>query len=650
MDTADRLLFEKWARGRDARAFKSLAGKYAGMVYATCARVLGNGSDAEDAAQECFIALAGMKTGPRGPMGAWLHQVATKQALQRLRSDRRRKKREERFAQSRPSHTEIQWNDLAEYVDEAIAELPALLREAIVAHFLEDQTLTAIAQREEVTHSAISQRVQRGVEGIRVSLRRRGVAVGRAALAAMLTSNTAKAGTVPVKVSAGIGRLALSGATVATGRLALMWLTAPRLLAGGAAMLVLAAALWGLRGQAPPETVLASTDGETPVVAADTEPASVTPVHEASTATMVGVRGASGTVAVRQAASATNATEDMSDPMEIVDAHARHLAKIQRIAVKFQSVRKGEADYYMPELAHLTGKTEWHMEGEFVTDGDRCLRGGLQWGRLFPAQEQYMPKKQASYGFELWDGERHFDFLGVGPDEKAPPDDGSTRGMVSHPSSEDVPGMLYQGRNFLLYGREEGLMRGYALGGREMAGARVDEVFRAASSLKLRPFQEPVNGVQCHVVDGEMPYGSFTAWFDPEHDHNLVKAALDIRHGLNTPQSLQVTSTKRTRQTVVHTVQRFQEVDGLWVPAEAVTEISADYEDGSRAGSTTRYTRTQIVLNPDFDAYQAAALARVPNGTRWRGSRRDENKLTEEGTLTEEGNYLWQEGELVPDG
>ena len=109
----------------------------------------------------------------------------------------------------RESDTEVLWEDIYEFVDEAIEELPEKLRVALVAHFLEDETHESIARREGVSRAAITQRIQRGIEIIRRTLKRRGIPVTSSALGAMLA--TEKALAVPPSLSASLGKLAIVG-------------------------------------------------------------------------------------------------------------------------------------------------------------------------------------------------------------------------------------------------------------------------------------------------------------------------------------------------------------------------------------------------------------------------------------------------------
>ncbi|HOD50615.1 MAG TPA: sigma-70 family RNA polymerase sigma factor [Candidatus Hydrogenedentes bacterium] len=216
MADSDKALLERWMREREPEAFRALCLQYAGMVYATCARVLRDPAKAEDVAQECFESLATMKKPPHGHLGPWLHKVATYRALNSVRSDIRRKEREKRYAESKTVHVELQWDDIYELIDEAIADLPYRLRRPLVGHFLEGKTHQAIARELGVSRPAVTQRIDRGIREIRKGLVRRGVPITASALAALFRANLAEATTVPASLSAGLGKLALSsGATPA---------------------------------------------------------------------------------------------------------------------------------------------------------------------------------------------------------------------------------------------------------------------------------------------------------------------------------------------------------------------------------------------------------------------------------------------------
>lgn len=209
MSSSDAALLKRWIEKRDAEAFDEIVTRYADMVYATCKRILGNPPDAEEVAQECFLRLVEGDPGVRSSLGGWLHKLAMHRSLDRVRSERRREDRERRFAREREFYQEPNWKDVQDLVDEAIAALPDKLRDAVICHFLERQTHEAIASTQGVSRAAVTQRIGKGVEQIRKSLRKRGVSVSTSALAAMLAANTADA--APASLTSALAKFAIAG-------------------------------------------------------------------------------------------------------------------------------------------------------------------------------------------------------------------------------------------------------------------------------------------------------------------------------------------------------------------------------------------------------------------------------------------------------
>jgi len=75
-------------------AFEELFTNEYGRVVAVANRVLGDRGEAEDVAQEVFLDFHRRHRPDAGFAGAWLHQAAVHTSLNRLRSRRRREKRE----------------------------------------------------------------------------------------------------------------------------------------------------------------------------------------------------------------------------------------------------------------------------------------------------------------------------------------------------------------------------------------------------------------------------------------------------------------------------------------------------------------------------------------------------------------------------
>lgn len=205
---SDLALLQRWRTQNDATAFNALASRYTGMVYATCLRVLGNTADAEDVAQECFEVLALVPEGPREHLAGWLHTVATNRSLNRIRDEKRRKRREAEFASLYETHGQIEWDDLYEHIDQAVEDLPERLRVPVVAHFLQGESHAAISEKLGLSRRGVTHRIEKGLARIRKTFRRRGILVGTGALAAAMKGSSAAA--APSTLVTAVGKLAIA--------------------------------------------------------------------------------------------------------------------------------------------------------------------------------------------------------------------------------------------------------------------------------------------------------------------------------------------------------------------------------------------------------------------------------------------------------
>jgi RNA polymerase sigma-70 factor (ECF subfamily) len=264
MPHPDTLLLRQWTARRDAEAFNELVIRHADAVYATCRRILRNDADAEDVSQECFLRLARQSEAVRSSVGGWLHRVATTKSLDRIRSDARRREREQRYETEQPRTEATEWNDIQPCIDEAINGLPREQRDVIIAHFLERRTQVDIAQDFGINRNTVQRRIQRGVEQIRGVLRAKQITT--AALTGMLASNTAQA--APAPLAASLGRIALEGGSAGAagiGAATAGFLTKPLLVGLLVGATVLAGAVL-LRPE--PASPSPSAKSITPVVAA----------------------------------------------------------------------------------------------------------------------------------------------------------------------------------------------------------------------------------------------------------------------------------------------------------------------------------------------------------------------------------------------
>ncbi len=201
-------LLHRWQAHRDPDAFAELVSRYGGLVYATCLRVARDASLAEDTAQECFIELLHAGTRIRS-VAAWLHTAATRRTLDRLKAERRRADRESLYAATNARTEEPIWDDISDFLDEAIEALPDKLRLPITLRFLQGRAYPDISVELDLPVSTIQYRLKTGIERIRRHLAERGVFIGATALASLVAATPTHA--LPASIAGYLGKLALAG-------------------------------------------------------------------------------------------------------------------------------------------------------------------------------------------------------------------------------------------------------------------------------------------------------------------------------------------------------------------------------------------------------------------------------------------------------
>ena len=208
VEERDRTLVERFVERGDAKAFSLLVTRYGELVYSTCWRILHNDADAADAAQETFYHLLKNPNNVNGSLGSWLHQVATRRAVDLIRQNSSRRRREQVYVQEAelPAGT---WTEVEPLVDEALEQLPKEFRDVLVLHFLERQSMTRIAAAKGISQPTISRRVSEALQLLRQNLRERGVAVGLVPLQVLLTHSSRF---VPEPLLQRLGKMAMAKA------------------------------------------------------------------------------------------------------------------------------------------------------------------------------------------------------------------------------------------------------------------------------------------------------------------------------------------------------------------------------------------------------------------------------------------------------
>ena len=208
MAETEAVLLRRFARGGDAAAFAEIIRRHAGLVYGAALRILADVDRASDVSQETFLQLTRDAGTVTGSLPGWLHRVATHKAIDHMRRDASRRRREMQYVAKQPRET-AQWKDISPCVDESLNNLDPELRDILISHFLEGRTTRAIAAMRGVSQATVSRRIESGVEQLRARLRRRGIIVAVGVLSALLGENAVEA--APHLLLTELGKIALVG-------------------------------------------------------------------------------------------------------------------------------------------------------------------------------------------------------------------------------------------------------------------------------------------------------------------------------------------------------------------------------------------------------------------------------------------------------
>ena len=161
-------VFRRYLETHSAAAFAELVKCYIDLVHGTATRSLGGDrSLADDVTQAVFLLLSQKARSIRDAkaLPSWLHQT-TRYAAANAKRLRDRRKHHEQFAATRRS--EVVMNDstdesLLPHLDDAIASLATIDRQAVVARFLQGMSIAEVAEVMGTTSSAAQKRIERAI-------------------------------------------------------------------------------------------------------------------------------------------------------------------------------------------------------------------------------------------------------------------------------------------------------------------------------------------------------------------------------------------------------------------------------------------------------------------------------------------------------
>ncbi len=212
-------LIQDYRKTRSEAAFAELVHRHIDWVHSVALRQVGNSQLAEEVVQAVFILLARKAASLRSGtlLGGWLFRTTCFVSRCSLRAEQRRKNREHTastfMTDLQTDETELLWQKLIPYLDQAVATLSEADRLAVLLRFYEKKSLSQVGQQLGISEDAAKKRVSRTVEKLRDFLVRRGVSLGAVTLGTLLVENAVQA--APAALTSGVIKSSVAGTMAA---------------------------------------------------------------------------------------------------------------------------------------------------------------------------------------------------------------------------------------------------------------------------------------------------------------------------------------------------------------------------------------------------------------------------------------------------
>jgi RNA polymerase sigma factor (sigma-70 family) len=226
----DQQLIRDYTGSRSEPAFAELVRRHVDFVYSAALRMVRDTHLAEDVTQGVFVALAqtASRLTDRPVLSGWLHRTTQNLAANAVRTDVRRRAREQEAAAMNEllsAEPDPGWEHIAPHLDAALGELSEGDREALLLRYFQRQSAGEMAQTLGISDVAAQKRVSRAVERLRELFAKRGVAVGASALVAGISANAIQAApaglALTISTSAALGGTTLATTVTATKAIAM---------------------------------------------------------------------------------------------------------------------------------------------------------------------------------------------------------------------------------------------------------------------------------------------------------------------------------------------------------------------------------------------------------------------------------------------
>lgn len=265
----DQQLLRDYAACRSDAAFAELVRRHVDLVYSAALRMVCDGHLAEDVTQGAFVALAqnAHRLAGHPVLSGWLHRTAQNLAANAVRSEARRRAREQEAVamnQLLAAEPEASWEAIAPHLDAALGELNETERDAVLLRYFERKSARDMAEILGINEDAAQKRVSRAIERLRELFLKQNTPVGANSLAVLISANAVQSAPVALMktaLAAALAKGATAGGstlTLAKGALHFMtWKTTASIVAGAIVLLAAGTAVISSDSSKKPQPVKA---------------------------------------------------------------------------------------------------------------------------------------------------------------------------------------------------------------------------------------------------------------------------------------------------------------------------------------------------------------------------------------------------------
>ncbi|MBR5571766.1 MAG: sigma-70 family RNA polymerase sigma factor [Oscillospiraceae bacterium] len=169
------------ARGGDSAAFGELVEHYRDNVYRLAYRMCGNAHDADEAAQEAFIAAWRALPNFRGEakFSTWLYRLTTNAAIDLMRREKRHSAADIEALPEMPDESDslqqqVERTEQQQAVQQALSSLSEEYREILLLRYMEELDYAEIAEVLRLPSGTVKSRINRAKSALKTALLKSG--------------------------------------------------------------------------------------------------------------------------------------------------------------------------------------------------------------------------------------------------------------------------------------------------------------------------------------------------------------------------------------------------------------------------------------------------------------------------------------------